>query len=356
MNAVASRTRQPALALNGHPTLSGPFLVDPCGPASRSSGSRAERTSPGSVVLRVDGLQKHYGATEAVAGVTFEIREGEVFGLLGRNGAGKTTTISMLATARRPSGGDATLFGQSLRGDPTAVRHLIGVVPQDIAVYPGLTAAENLRFFGRLYGVRRGALESRIAELLHFVGLDDQRHQYVATLSGGMRRRLNVAVALVHRPRLLLLDEPTVGVDPQSREYIFGLVHRLRDAGHAIVYTTHYMDEAAALCDRLGIMDHGKLIAIGTLDDLLAEVGCGEVIEVRGLRPGTDIAPLNAARGVCRIERAEGVMRLFVTSAVRVLGPLQRLVSRVPHRVQVKITPLSLEQVFLQLTGTELRE
>jgi linearmycin/streptolysin S transport system ATP-binding protein len=325
-------------------------------PSSRPSPPQVERTPPGSVVLRVDGLQKRFGTTEAVAGVTFEIRAGEVFGLLGRNGAGKTTTISMLATLRRPSGGDALLFDESLRRSPKAVRRLIGVVPQDIAVYPGLTAAENLRFFGRLYGVRGGPLESRIAELLDFVGLDGHGNDYVATFSGGMKRRLNVAAALVHGPRLLLLDEPTVGVDPQSREHIFGLVHRLRDAGHAILYTTHYMEEAEALCDRLGIMDHGQLIAVGTLDDLLARVGCGEVIEVRGLRPGTDIAPLSAEGSVCRVERADGVLRLFVTSAARLLGPLQRLVNRSPHPVRVKIAPLRLEHVFLQLTGMEPQE
>jgi ABC-2 type transport system ATP-binding protein len=306
--------------------------------------------------LRVDGLQKRYGTTEAVAGVTFEIRAGEVLGLLGRNGAGKTTTISMLATARRSSGGDAMLFDESLRGAPQAVRRLIGVVPQDLAVYPGLTAAENLRFFGHLYGMRGRPLESRIAELLDFVGLASHRDEYVATFSGGMKRRLNVAVALVHGPRLLLLDEPTIGVDPQSREHIFGLVHRLRDTGHAILYTTHYMEEAEALCDRVGIMDHGKLIAMGTLDDLLAGAGCGEVIEVRGLGPGTDIAPLNAGGNVCRIERAEGVLRLFVTSAVRLLGPLQRIINRSPQPVHVKIAPLGLEHVFLQLTGMDLQE
>jgi ABC-2 type transport system ATP-binding protein len=306
--------------------------------------------------LRVEGLQKRFGSTEAVAGITFEVRQGEVFGLLGRNGAGKTTTISMLATARRPSAGDALVFGESLRRAPGAIRRLIGVAPQDIAVYPGLTAAENLRFFGHLYGMRGGLLESRIADLLDFVGLDGHREQFVATFSGGMKRRLNIAVALVHGPRLILLDEPTVGVDPQSREHIFGLVHRLRADGHAILYTTHYMEEAEALCDRLGIMDHGELIATGTLEDLLAGMGCGEVIELRGLGPGTDLAPLNAGGDVCRIERAEGVLRIFVTTAARLLGPLHRLISRSPHPIHVRIAPVRLEHLFLQLTGMELQE
>jgi ABC-2 type transport system ATP-binding protein len=353
-----SRTTLASPAVEWHPTATSNRLA-----AGRSESTarpavpRIGRTPPGGVVLQVDGLQKRFGTTEAVAGVTFEIRQGEVFGLLGRNGAGKTTTIAMLATARRPSGGDALVFGESVRHAPQAVRRLIGVVPQDLAVYPGLTAAENLRFFGQLYGVRGGPLEARIAELLDFVGLDGHRDEYVATFSGGMKRRLNVAVALVHGPRLLLLDEPTVGVDPQSREHLFGLVHRLRDSGHAILYTTHYMEEAEALCDRLGIMDHGKLIAMGTLEDLLAEAGCGEVIEVRGLRPGTDLAPLKAGGDVCRIEkRGDGVLRLFVTTAARLLGPLQRIINRSPHPVHVRIAPLRLEHVFLQLTGMGLQE
>ncbi len=307
-------------------------------------------------MLRVDGLQKRYGATAAVAGLSFEVREGEVFGLLGPNGAGKTTTISILATERRPSGGDALLVNHSIRREPRVVRHMIGVVPQDVALYPMLTAAENLRFFGRLYGVRRAELEKRIDELLHFVGLEGRRNDYVGTFSGGMKRRLNLAVALVHRPKLILLDEPTVGVDPQSREHIFAIVHRLRDAGHAILYTTHYMEEAEGLCDRLGIVDQGKLIAMGTLDALLATLGCGETIEVRGLPPGTDLTAIRAAGGMCRIERSDGVTRLFVSGAARFLEPLQKIISRSTQPVQVRMAPVSLEHLFLHLTGKELRD
>ena len=308
------------------------------------------------VVLRVDSLRKRYGEIDAVAGVSFDVREGEVLGLLGPNGAGKTTVISILATERAPSGGDATLFEHSVREEPVIVRRMIGVAPQDIAIYPMLTAAENLRFFGRMYGVDRAVLENRIGELLHLVGLEKRRDDYAGTFSGGMKRRLNLAAALVHSPRVLLLDEPTTGVDPQSRENIFEIVRRLRDAGAAILYTTHYMEEAEGLCDRLGIMNQGKLVAMGTLDALLAQLECAEIIEVRGLPPETDLAAMQAIGLVCRVDRTDGVTRLFVKNAIHLLEPLQKIISRSRQPVHLKITPISLEHLFLQLTGSELRD
>jgi ABC-2 type transport system ATP-binding protein len=305
--------------------------------------------------LRISGLYKRYGSLEAVAGLSFDIHAGEVFGLLGPNGAGKTTTISVIATQLRPTAGDATVFGHSVRHDVAAVRRMIGIVPQDIALYPKLTAAENVRFFGRMYGVEKTELERRIDELLNLVGLEGRRGDHVATFSGGMKRRLNLAVSLVHRPRVLLLDEPTVGVDPHSREHIFEIVRRLRADGTAILYTTHYMEEAERLCDRLGIMDEGKIIAMGTLDELAAQVGCAEVIDVRGLPPAADLSRLNGAPGVCRIEQRDDVTRVFVTSATRALAPLHQAIGRYEH-VAIEIAPLSLETLFLQLTGKELRD
>ena len=313
-----------------------------------------ERTGP--PALRVQGLHKRYGEIEAVAGITFEISEGEVFGLLGPNGAGKTTTISVVATQLRPTSGDAVVFGHSVRRDVSAVRGMIGVVPQDIALYPNLTAAENIRFFGRMYRVAKAELEERIDALLRLVGLDGRRDDYVATFSGGMKRRLNMAVSLVHRPRLVLLDEPTAGVDPHSREHIFQIVRGLRDEGTAIVYTTHYMEEAERLCDRLGIMDEGKIIAMGTLDELINQLGCAEIIQLRGLPPLADLSRLQNAAGVCRIETHDGVTRVFVTSSARALAPLNQAISRYGDQVSVEITPLSLEALFLQLTGKELRD
>jgi len=313
-----------------------------------------ERTGP--PALCVQGLHKRYGKLEAVAGITFEISEGEVFGLLGPNGAGKTTTISVVATQLRPSAGDAVVFGHSVRRDVSAVRSIIGVVPQEIALYPKLTAAENIRFFGRMYRVAKAELEERIDGLLQLVGLDGRRDDYVATFSGGMKRRLNMAVSLVHRPRLVLLDEPTAGVDPHSREHIFQIVRALRDEGTAIVYTTHYMEEAERLCDRLGIMDEGKIIAMGTLDELVNQLGCAEIIQLRGLPPMADLSRLQNAAGVCRVETHDGVTRVFVTNSARALAPLNQAISRYADHVSVEITPLSLEALFLQLTGKELRD
>jgi ABC-2 type transport system ATP-binding protein len=236
------------------------------------------------------------------------------------------------------------------------VRALIGLVPQDIALYPRLTGAENLHFFGRAYGVSSAELAPRVDRLLDLVGLDARRDDYVETYSGGMKRRLNLAVGLVHRPRLLLLDEPTVGVDPHSREHIFQIVENLRSEGAAVLYTTHYMEEAERLCDRIGIMDEGKIIAMGTLNGLLAGAGCSEVIRVHGLPAATDLSRLRALPQVCRLEQQEDGVRIFVNGAAQVLAPLAQVIGRAADRASVEIAPLSLESFFLQLTGKELRD
>jgi len=308
------------------------------------------------VALRVAGLSKQYGATTAVSGLNFEIHEGEIFGLLGPNGAGKTSTIAMLATQRRPSGGDATLFGHSACKEPYQVRQMIGFAPQEISLYPELTAAENLQFFGRVYGVNRAELGPRVEELLSMVGLYLKGDERVSTFSGGMKRRLNLAVSIVHRPKLILLDEPTAGVDPESREQILSIIGGLRDNGSAILYTTHYMEEAERLCDRVGILSEGRLVAVGALDTLLSEQDYAEVIEVRGLRAGIDLAAMQAWGGVSRIERdrGDGMTRLYVKRAADFLLPLQKIISRSNQNVRLKISPLSLEDLFLHLTGKTL--
>jgi ABC-2 type transport system ATP-binding protein len=305
------------------------------------------------LALQVDGLSKRYGSLEAVNDVSLNVHRGEVFGLLGLNGAGKTTLISMLATERRPTAGDALLLGHSIRAEQRAVRQMIGVAPQEIALYPTLTAAENIRFFGRIYGVKAADLRARIRDLLHLVGLESRGNDYVATFSGGMKRRLNLAVALVHRPSLILLDEPTAGVDPQSCEEILNIVRQLRDDGNAILYTTHYMEEAEGLCDRLAILDEGKLVAVGTLDELQANLEFSEVIEIRGLPCAIDLAALGAVKGVVRVERSDSVVRLFVKGAAALLGPLHKILGRARESVRLKISPLSLEALFLHLTDSE---
>jgi ABC-2 type transport system ATP-binding protein len=302
------------------------------------------------VVLHVDDLRKYYGTTEAVAGVSFDLRQGEVFGLLGLNGAGKTTLISMLAGLRDPSGGDALLLGHSIRNESRAIRHMIGVAPQEDALYPMLTAAENLRFFGRMYDVNGSQLEERVAHLLHFVGLQDRANDLAANYSGGMKRRLNLAAALVHEPELILLDEPTSGVDPESREEILSLVRNLRNDGKSIIYTTHYMEEAQDLCDELSILDKGKIVAIGTLDAMLRKVDFSEIIELRGLSPQADVSAISTLPGIGHIERVNGTVRLFVNRAADYLEPLQKTMSR-ERSAELKITPVTLENLFLHLTG-----
>jgi ABC-2 type transport system ATP-binding protein len=317
---------------------------------------RREPKDEKAVALRVAGLTKRYGTTTAVSGLNFEVAQGEIFGLLGPNGAGKTTTIAMLATQRAPSSGDATLFGHSARKDPCRVRQMIGFAPQEVSLYPALTAAENLQFFGRIYGVKQSDLRERTDELLALVGLDAHRDAQVGIFSGGMKRRLNLAVSLVHKPKLILLDEPTAGVDPQSREQILKIIGGLRDEGNAILYTTHYMEEAERLCDRLGILSEGKLVAVGTLDELLSGLEFAEIIEVRGLPSQVDLGGMQALGGVSRIERVDGVVRLYVKRATDYLWPLQKIINRCGESVRIKIAPLSLENLFLHLTGRELRD
>ena len=313
-------------------------------------------TNQKSVALRVVGLSKYYGNTAAVRGLNFEIREGEIFGLLGPNGAGKTSTIAMLATQRAPSGGDAMLFGHSASREPYQVRQMIGFAPQEVSIYPQLTAAENLQFFGRIYGVKQDELRRRIDELLAMVGLEAHRNERVGAFSGGMKRRLNLAVSIVHRPKLILLDEPTAGVDPESREQILKIIGNLRDSGNAILYTTHYMEEAERLCDRVGILCEGHLVAVGTLDDLLSRLEYAEVIELRGLPAGIDLGAMRALGGISRIEsdRGDGIVRLYVRRATDFLWPLQKIINRSDQDVRLKIAPLSLEDIFLHLTGKTL--
>jgi ABC-2 type transport system ATP-binding protein len=306
------------------------------------------------VALRVQALSKCYGTIKVLAGVSFDIHQGEILGLLGSNGAGKTTLVSILATGQRPSAGDALILGRSIRDERRAVRRVVGLASQEIALYPMLTAAENLHFFGRIYGLGGVELSNRVKKLLGFVGLENRANDRIETYSGGMKRRLNLAVALVHGPQLLLLDEPTAGVDPQSREDILKLVRRLRDDGKAVLYTTHHMDEAETLCDRLCILNEGALVAVGTFEGLLHNLDFSEVIELRGLPVRTDLAAIRAVPGLCRVERRKGLVRLFVKRAADFLEPLQKIIAR-DSSVRLQIVPISLELLFLHLTGREAR-
>ena len=237
----------------------------------------AQSTAVGtSTILDVRDLHKTFGEREVVRGVSFRINAGEIFGLLGPNGAGKSTTINMLATYLAPTSGSAAVSGIPIT-ERDRVKRSIGLVPQEIALYEDLSAEENMRFFGEVYGIHGAALTARIDELLERVGLLERRREKVSTFSGGMQRRLNLAAGLIHEPPLLMLDEPTVGVDPQTREAIFELAEQLRDSGTGILYTTHYMEEAERLCDRIAIIDEGVIVAEGTLAELL-EHGTAEPV------------------------------------------------------------------------------
>ena len=223
--------------------------------------------------LTASGLRKAFGDSTAVDGVSFSIGEGEIFGLLGPNGAGKTTTIRMLSTVLRADDGDVTIGGSSVSADADEVRKIIGVCPQELALYPELSANDNLVFFGRMAGLGGREAKETARENLETVGLSDRAKDKVDNFSGGMKRRVNIAVALMNRPKMLFLDETTVGIDPQSRNHIFDTVESLRDEGMTVLYTTHYMEEADRLCDRVGVIDHGRLIALGTPRELKARIG-----------------------------------------------------------------------------------
>ena len=244
-------------------------------------------------IVQVNDLVKRFGDVTAVDGVSFEIAEGEIFGLLGPNGAGKTTTISAISCLLDPDSGEVLVDGRSTRRDSVAVRRALGVVPQEIALYPTLTAAENLRFWARMYGLSGKGLSDAVDYGLSMAGLEDKAKKRVETFSGGMKRRINIAAGVLHRPKVLLMDEPTVGIDPQSRNHILGTVRDLNADGMTVLYTSHYMDEVEALCDRIAIVDHGKVIASGTIEELRSLVGDEDVVRVTlgvegALMPGAD--------------------------------------------------------------------
>lgn len=237
------------------------------------------------VAVQVTDLVKRFGKHAAVQGVSFTIGRGEIFGLLGPNGAGKSTTINMMCGYLAPTSGDTVIDGVAVAQEPLTVKRMLGVVPQEIALYKDLSSLENLEFFGQLYEMPSRQRKARAAEVLQFVGLYDRRKEPIKNFSGGMQRRINMAIALIHQPHFLMMDEPTVGVDPQSRENIFDTIAKLRDAGTTILYTTHYMEEAERLCNHIAIMDDGQIIAMGTLEQLLAlRDQSREVIRPHGLQ------------------------------------------------------------------------
>ena len=299
---------------------------------------------PGESVLEVSALSKHYGEREAVKSISFTLRKGEVFGLLGPNGAGKTTTIGMIAGILPCTEGTVRVAGE------------LGLVPQRIAVYPSLTAEENIDFFARIYGLPPGERRARIASLLELVGLTARARDRVADFSGGMKRRLNLVCGVAHEPDVVLLDEPTVGVDPQSRERIYEALSALADRGCALLLTTHYMDEAERLCARLAIMDEGHFVAEGSIAELVRRAGIDRHVELMLSRPPGE--KLDARlRGLGAHSESERVYRLTGSDSLRALPEILALVTSAGNLLQeLEVHRANLGDVFLQLTGKALRD
>ncbi|MBI5933375.1 MAG: ATP-binding cassette domain-containing protein [Chloroflexi bacterium] len=311
-------------------------------------------------MLEVKELKKNYGDFAAVKGVTFDIQEGEIFSLLGPNGAGKTTTISMLSTLYAPTAGDATITGHSVTRDPMAVRGVIGVVPQDIALYEDLTARENLLFWGQMYGLSGKALASRVDEVLEQIGLTDKAKNRVKTYSGGMKRRVNIGVGLLHKPRVLFMDEPTVGIDPQSRRAILDTVKDLNKKGMTVLYTTHYMEEAQELSDRVGIIDHGELIALGTQQELTRQVGQTETLILHlgeNDDPEALAKSLDGVKDVLEAIATDHEVSVIAHEAEDVLAAVVTKANERGIKIHsIDIREPNLEAVFLHLTGRALRD
>ena len=309
-------------------------------------------------VLECRGLRKRFGELEAVRGVSFRVEAGETYGLLGPNGAGKTTTISMVCGLLAADEGEVAVAGRPVTTRSVSAKAAIGYVPQELALYPDLNARENLGFFARLYGMAGPDARSRVDEVLDLVGLADRARDLARTYSGGMQRRLNIGIGLLHRPQLLVLDEPTVGVDPQSRNAILESVERLSSEGMAVLYTTHYMEEAERLCDRIGIVDLGELRAEGTRAELVAMVGQHDRVQLEGagdLDAAADaIATLAAVRAA---SVQDGGVELIVDGARNLLPDLLTAAAGVGVSVSsVQVDEPDLEAVFLHLTGRALRD
>ena len=311
-------------------------------------------------ILEVHNLIKQYNDFTAVKGISFDIQEGEIFSLLGPNGAGKTTTISVLSTLYTATSGDALICGHSVTKDPMAVRRVIGVVPQDLAVYDELTARENLVFWGQMYNLSGKQLKLRVDEVLEQIGLTERAAQRVKTYSGGMKRRLNIGVGLLHKPSLLFMDEPTVGIDPQSRRAILDSVKALNRQGMTVLYTTHYMEEAEELSTRVGIIDHGQLIAIGTQSELTRQVGENETLVLHvgeGENPQALMEAVRGLEGVLQADVSDHSVTLMTPEAEELLPSAIMQANTIGIKIRsVDIREPNLEAVFLNLSGLALTD
>jgi ABC-2 type transport system ATP-binding protein len=308
--------------------------------------------------IEVQNLKRAFGEIQAVRGVSFTVAPGEIFSLLGPNGAGKTTTISMLATLLRPDEGDAFVMGHSIRHDPMAVKAVLGFVPQEIALYEDLTARENLTFWGKMYNLRGQLLTRRVEEVLEIISLTDRANDRVGKFSGGMKRRVNIGVALLHRPQVIYMDEPTVGIDPQSRRNILDSVIALKEQGLTVLYTTHYMEEAQELSDHIAIMDHGQMMAYGTHAELVKIVGQTDRLQLTlGAENNLLVQSWRSLPGVQQVDQEDGIVNLLVEDSNLILPRVFETANAHGVRINaVDIQNPNLESVFLHLTGRALRE
>ena len=316
--------------------------------------------------IEVKQLKKSFGQLQAVQGVDFAVEQGEVLSLLGPNGAGKSTTISILSGLLAPDEGDAFIMGHSVTKEPQAAKAALGMVPQDIALYPDLSARENLDFWGKMYGLRGAALRQRVTEVLEIIGLTDRQKDRVGKFSGGMKRRVNIGAALLHKPAVIIMDEPTVGIDPQSRRHILDNVKELNRAGMTVLYTTHYMEEAAELSNHIVIMDKGRIIASGTHAELIQIVGGQTRIDLLlNAEAARVVWAWQDVQGVSRVDPQDaasdlsgtGRVTLLVDDSNRVLPRLFDSAATMHVRIlSVDIQEPNLEMVFLHLTGRALRD
>lgn len=309
-------------------------------------------------MLELTNLTKKYNDTTVVNNISLNVKRGEIFGLLGPNGAGKSTTVSMISTVLRPTSGSITIDNKSLREKPIEIKKIMGIVPQDLALYQALSAKENLEFFGSLYGLSGKKLKNRTNEVLEIIELQDKKNQDVAEFSGGMKRRVNIGVALMNDPKLLILDEPTVGIDPQSRNHILETVKKLnQDRGMTVIYTSHYMEEVEYLCKNVAIIDHGSLIALGTKEELKQSLAACDTLTVNFSEASEGaLKQLNRIPGISKVNIEGNQISMLVSTndknVIEIVDEIKKLGIKL---TSFKYEEVNLESIFLQITGKALR-
>ncbi len=309
-------------------------------------------------MIEIKNISKSFKDIKAVERVSLSVEKGEVFGLLGPNGAGKSTLISMICTLLKPDEGEIIIDGINIKKQPNRAKEILGLVPQDIALYPTLTAEENLKFWGKMYGLKGNQLRSRVEEALEIAGLQERAKGRIDTFSGGMKRRINIAAALLHKPQILIMDEPTVGIDPQSRNFILETILKLNKEGTTIIYTSHYMEEVEYLCNRIGIIDHGKIIALGSKSELKEIVGNLDTINIKVAHFKEELLDdINKIHEIDKVQYEEEHLTLVAKDGSRIIGKLVSMLEEAKCKtLSINIQKPDLEDVFLHLTGRALRD